>query len=66
MYSIYLDGICIHEDIYSMPEYKVVGAKLTLEENAAGSLTLTIPPQNVGYTTVKRLSSAIRDRKSVV
>ena len=27
MYSIYSDGICIHEDIYSMPEYKVVGAK---------------------------------------
>lgn len=63
MYSIYSDGICIHEDIYSMPEYKVVGAKLTLEENAAGSLTLTIPPQNVGYTTVKRLSSAISVRR---
>ena len=24
MYSIYSDGSCIHEDIYSMPEYKVV------------------------------------------
>lgn len=59
MYSIYSDGRCIHEDIYSMPEYKVIGAKLTLEENAAGSLTLTVPPQNVGYTAVKRLSSII-------
>ena len=59
MYSIYSDGSCIHEDIYSMPEYKVVGAKLTLAENSAGSLTLTVPPQNVGYSTVKRLSSVI-------
>lgn len=45
MYSIYSDGSCIHEDIYSMPEYKVVGAKLTLAENSAGSLTLTSRPK---------------------
>lgn len=64
MYSIYSDDVCIHEDIYALPEYKVIGAKLTMEENAAGSLTLTIPPQNVGYSTVKRMSSVISVRRN--
>ena len=66
MYSIYSDDLCIHEDIYAMPEYKVIGAKLTLEENAAGSLTLTIPPKNVGYESVKRMSSVISVRRDGV
>lgn len=64
MYSIYSDDVCIHEDIYALPEYKVIGAKLTMEENAAGSLTLTIPPQNIGYKTVKRMSSIISVRRN--
>lgn len=38
MYSIYSDGVCIHEDVYALPQYKVLGAKLILEENSPGSL----------------------------
>lgn len=63
MYSIYSDGVCIHEDIYALPQYKVIGAKLTLEENSPGNLTFTIPPESVAQEAVKRLTSILSVRR---
>ena len=59
MYSIWADGVCIHNDAYLARSHKVVSPKLTLEDSAAGSLTMTLPPVNVGYSSVQRLSSEI-------
>lgn len=59
MYSIWADDICIHNDAYLDKGYKVLNPKLKFEDNSAGSLTMTIPPGNVGYEKAKRLSSII-------
>lgn len=59
MYSIWADDLCIHNDAYLDKGYKVLNPKLTFEDNSAGSLTMTIPPGNVGYEKAKRLSSII-------
>lgn len=59
MYSIWADGVCIHNDLYFSKEHQVVSPKLTLSDNAAGSLAMTLPPSNIGYETVRRLSSEI-------
>lgn len=31
MYSIYADGVCIYNDVFSLDNMKVVNPKLTLE-----------------------------------
>lgn len=59
MYSIYSDGVCIYSDRSTLTKYKVSNPKLTLEDNSAGSLEFTLPPINVGYDSVKRLTSEI-------
>ena len=46
MYSIYADGVCIYNDVFSLDNMKVVNPKLTLEDSAAGSLEMTLPPTN--------------------
>lgn len=63
MYSIFSDGVCIHEDVYALPQHKVLGAKLTLEENSPGSLSFTIPPGSAAQEAVKRLTSVITVRR---
>lgn len=63
MYSIFSDGLCIHEDVYALPQYKVLGAKLTLEENSPGILTFTIPPGSAAQEAVQRLTSIISVRR---
>ena len=59
VYSIWADGVCIHHDAYLQKGHKVLSPKLTMEDSAAGSLTMTVPPINVGYSSVQRLSSEI-------
>lgn len=59
MYSIWADDLCIHNDSYLDDGYKVLNPKLKFEDNSGGSLTMTIPPGNVGYEKAKRLSSII-------
>lgn len=59
MYSIYCDGVCIHNDRALSNDYKVINPKLTMTDNAAGSLELTVPTSNAGYDIIKRLSSEI-------
>lgn len=59
MYTIYADGVCIYNDVFSLDDMKVVNPKLTLEDNAAGSLSMSLPPTNKGYDTIERLTTDI-------
>lgn len=52
MYCIYADGVCIYNDIYSLDNMRVVNPKLVLEDNSAGTLTMTLPSSNIGYSTI--------------
>ena len=63
MYSIYADDICIYDDSFTIESMKALNPKLTLEDNAAGSLSLTLTPQNAGYSSITRLISDISVRK---
>ncbi|MFA5655106.1 MAG: phage tail spike protein [Dysgonamonadaceae bacterium] len=42
---------------------KVIDPKLTLEDSAAGSLSMTLPPSNIGYGTIVRMVSDISVHK---
>lgn len=59
MYKIFADGMLIYDDTSSDPYLKVASPHLTLEDNAAGSLKMTIPPGNAGYETIERMKSDI-------
>lgn len=63
MYSIYADGICIYNDAFALDNMKVIDPKLTLEDSAAGSLSMTLPPSNIGYGTIIRMVSDISVHK---
>lgn len=63
MYSIYADDVCIYSDVFAVDNMKVNSPKLTLEDNRAGSLSVTLPAGNVGYDTVQRLLTDISVRK---
>lgn len=63
MYSIYADGVCIYNDVFALDSMKVLNPKLTLEDNAAGSLSMTLTPQNVGYDSINRLTTDISVQK---
>lgn len=63
MYSIYADDICIYSDVFALESMKVLSPKLTMEDNAAGSLTMTLPKVNVGYSTIARLTTDISAQK---
>lgn len=50
------------------PNLKLVSPKLTLEDNAAGSLTFKVYDSNLNYNTIKKLHpvvSVIRDGKTL-
>lgn len=59
MYSIYADNLLIFSDITPAEEVKVVDPKLSLADSAAGSLTMTLPPSNAGYSYIQRLTTDI-------
>ncbi|NLW48003.1 MAG: hypothetical protein GXY86_11800, partial [Firmicutes bacterium] len=63
MYSIYADGICIYNDAFALDNIKVIDPKLTLEDSAAGSLSMILPPSNIGYGTIVRMVSDISVHK---
>jgi len=64
MYSIYADGICIYNDAFALDNIKVIDPKLTLEDSAAGSLSMILPPSNIGYGTIVRMVSDISVHKN--
>lgn len=61
MYSIYANDLLIYSDVTPAEEVKVLSPKLSLQDSAAGSLTMSLPPCNVGYSEniVKRLVTDI-------
>lgn len=63
MYSIYADGVCIYNGVFSLNDMKVVNPKLTLEDSAAGSLELTLPHTNKAYDTIVRMVTEISVKK---
>ena len=63
MYSIYADGVCIYSDVLALENMKVLNPKLTLEDNGAGSLTMTLPKANVAYETIARMTTDISVQK---
>ena len=63
MYSIYADGVCIYNDAFPLKNMKLASPKLTLEENAAGSLVMTMPPSNLAYGTIARMTTDISVQK---
>ena len=64
MYSIYADGVCIYNDVFSLDNMKVVNPKLTLEDSAAGSLEMTLPPTNAAFDTIVRMVTDISVKKN--
>ena len=68
MYKIYADNILIYDDTSSDPYLKVGSPALTLEDNSAGSLKITIPPGNAGYDTINLMTtniSVVKDEKEI-
>lgn len=63
MYSIYAGDVCIYSDVFALETMKVLNPKLTLEDNAAGSLTMKLPKTNTGYDSIKRLTTTITVQK---
>lgn len=63
MYSIYADDVCVYNDISPSEKLKVTNPKLVMEDNSAGSLTVTLPPFNPGYASICRMRTDISVRK---
>ena len=63
MYAIYADDVCIYSDVFALESMKVINPKLTLEDSAAGSLTMKLPQKNVGYSSIARLTTDISVQK---
>lgn len=63
MYSIYADGACIYSDVLALESMKVLNPKLVLEDNGAGSLSMKLPPMNVGYASIIRMITDISVQK---
>ena len=49
MFKIYADDKCIHDDTTPLIDFKVFDADLQLSDNAAGSLTFSIPQTHAFY-----------------
>lgn len=64
MYSIYADDICIYNDVSPDEKLKIISPKLVLEDSAAGSLEITLPPINPGYDYIIRLDTDITVKKN--
>lgn len=59
MYKVYADDTLIFDDVSVLEELKLIDPVLTMEDNAAGSLKFTMPPNNPGYSLLNRLSTSI-------
>ena len=59
MYEIWADNELIYSDVTPLETVKVVNPKLTLADSAAGQLDMSLPPINVGYSSIKRMVTNI-------
>lgn len=63
MYTMYCDGVGFYSPQMADGEYSVVSPKITQELNKAGSLTFILPPDNVVYSSIKKLKSIVTVEK---
>lgn len=66
VYTVYADDILIHHSESSSPEVKLITPKLSMEENSSGSFTFTVPPSNVGYNYITRITTEIIVKRQTV
>ena len=59
MYTVYADDICIYNSRSVEKESRLIDPVLILEENYAGSFEFSIPPSNIGYSLIQRMTSKI-------
>lgn len=59
MYSVYGDGVCIYNDLYLTGAMNALAPKLSLADNTAGSLEITLPVGNAGYDRLEQLNSEL-------
>lgn len=59
MYSIYANNTCIYNDVSPAETVKLISPVLTLEDSAAGTLTMRVPPVNAGYSIIERFVTDI-------
>lgn len=59
MYSVYGDGVCVYSSQFVQENVKALNPKLSLSDNSAGSLEITLPVGNAGYNILEKLSSEI-------
>ena len=60
MYEIWADDdLLIYSDVSPLESVKVIEPRLTLADSAAGSLEMTLPPTNVGYSVIQRMTTDI-------
>lgn len=59
MYSIYAGNTLLYNSHTPLPKFEVVSPKLTLADNQAGSLNLTLTPRNICYSSIQRLTTDI-------
>lgn len=63
MYSIYAGNVCIYDDTLDVKNLKVIAPTLKLADSAAGSLDITIPQTNVGYSLIEKMKTEIVVKK---
>lgn len=60
MYTVYADGEVIYSPLLSANDgYSLSAAKVTSELNKAGSFQFTMPPNNVAYGNINKLSTIV-------
>lgn len=53
------EGVCIYNDTYMTDEVKAINPSLTLTEGNAGEFTIKLPPTNIGYDYIRRMTTEI-------
>lgn len=66
VFEVYAGDMLIHHSQSPSPDVKIITPKLTLQVNSAGSFTCKIPPSNIGFDTVERLTTVITVKKDGV
>ena len=59
MYKIFANNSIIFDDVAPLQSLKLIEPRLVLEENAAGSLTFTVPPDHVAYNSLACMTTEL-------
>ena len=68
MYRIFADNSIIYDDTSPEREHKALSPVLKLAAGSAGSLSITLPPDNSGHSLVRRMGTTLRverDREAI-